>query len=284
MQLGQDQLPMERVLGVHWCVHSDSLKFKIELKDVPCTRRGILSTISSIYDPLGLIAPVVLVGKQILQDICHGSNRDEPVPDDVYTKWERWRGELPLLHQLNVQRSFKPDNFGKVVTKQLHSMSDASRTGYGQASYLRLVDERGQVHCSFVAGKARVTPRKTVSIPLLELAAATVSVRVADMLKEELDYKNVEDFYWTDSEVVLGFINNKSRRFHVYVVNRVQQIRDHTSPKQWRHVGTSSNPADEASRGMTAKAFLENSKWLAGPDLANGGSMAPTTSKLQCTR
>ena len=105
-----------------------------------------------------------------------------------------------------------------------------------------------------------------MSIPRLELAAATVSVRVADMLKEELDYENVEDFYWTDSEVVLGFINNESRRFHVYVANRVQQIRDHTSPKQWRHVGTSSNPADEASRGMTAKAFLENSKWLAGPD------------------
>ena len=106
----KDQLPMERALGVHWCVHSHSLKFKIELKDVPCTRRGILSTISSIYDPLGLIAPVVLVGKQILQDLCHGSSWDEPVPDDVYTKWERWRSELRLLHQLNVQRSFKPAN------------------------------------------------------------------------------------------------------------------------------------------------------------------------------
>ena len=100
LQLGQDQLPMERALGVHWCVHSDSLKFKIELKDVPCTRRGILSTISSIYDPLGLIAPVVLVGKQILQDICHGSSWDEPVPDDVYTKWERWTSPTQCAKKL----------------------------------------------------------------------------------------------------------------------------------------------------------------------------------------
>ena len=189
LQLGQDQLPVERALGMRWCIQSDSLNFRIELKDVLCTRRGILSTISSVYDPLGLIAPVVLVGKQILQDICQGSDWDEPVPDYVYTKWEKWRSELPLLHQLNVQRSFKPANFGRVVTKQLHSMSDASKSGYGQASYLRLIDEKGQIHCSFVAGKARVTPQKTVSIPRLELAAATVSVRVADMLKAELDYE-----------------------------------------------------------------------------------------------
>lgn len=81
-------------------------------------------------------------------------------------------------------------------------------------------------------GKARVAPRKTVSIPRLELAAAAVSARVADVLKNELDYERIEDFYWTDSKVVLGFINNESRRFHVYVANRVQQIRDYASPSQ----------------------------------------------------
>lgn len=90
--------------------------------------------------------------------------------------------------------------------------------------------------------ESRELPHERLSIPRLELAAATVSVRVADMLKAELDYEDVEEFYWTDSEVVLGFINNESRRFHVYVANRVQLIRDHTSPKQWRYVGSSSNP------------------------------------------
>ena len=102
LQLGQDRLPVERALGVQWCVESDSLKFKIELKDLPCTRRGILSTVSSIYDPLGLIAPVVLVGKQILQDICQGLDWDEPVPDEVYVRWEKWRSELHLLHRVCV--------------------------------------------------------------------------------------------------------------------------------------------------------------------------------------
>ena len=266
LDLGSDKLPIERALGVEWCIESDAFKFRIELKDKPCTRRGILATISSIFDPLGLIAPVVLVGKQILQEICHGKDWDESIEGEVLAKWGRWRSQLPLLEQLNIPRNFQPPDFGSIATAQLHNMSDASQVGYGQCSYLRLVDENGRIHCSLVMGKARVAPLKTVTIPRLELTAATVSVRVASMLKEELDYGGLQDFYWTDSKVVLGFINNESRRFQVYVANRVQFIRDHTSPDQWRYVESGSNPADEASRGMNAKEFMQRSQWIKGPD------------------
>jgi len=68
INLDLDKLPMERALGVQWCIQSDTFQFRITLKDRPCTRRGILSTVSSIYDPLGFIAPVLLEGKSILQD------------------------------------------------------------------------------------------------------------------------------------------------------------------------------------------------------------------------
>ena len=133
-------------------------------------------------------------------------------------------------------------------------MSDASQVGYGRCSYLRVVDKNGRIHCSLVMGKARVAPLKTVTIPRLELTAATVSVKVASMLKEELDYDGLQDFYWTESKVVLGFINNESRRFPVYVANRVQLIRDYTSPDQWRYVKSGSNPADEGSRSLCKKS------------------------------
>ena len=89
LALGQDKLPIERALGVIWCIESDAFNFRIELKGKPCTRRGILSTISSIYDPLGFIAPVVLLGKKILQDICHTNSWDEPVDDATRSRWER---------------------------------------------------------------------------------------------------------------------------------------------------------------------------------------------------
>ena len=76
----------------------------------------------------------------------------------------------------------------------------------------------------------------------------------------------MREFFWTDSTVVLGYINNESRRFHVFVANRVQQIRDHTESNQWYHVKTSENPADSVSRGLTAEEFVQNLCWLRGPD------------------
>ena len=94
-------------------------------------------------------------------------------------------------------------------------MSDSSQSGYGKCLYLKLIDENARVHCSLVMDKALVAPLKIVTIPRLELTTATVSVRVATMLKEELDYEELHEFYYTDSKVVLGFISNESSRFQV---------------------------------------------------------------------
>ena len=85
-----------------------------------------------------------------------------------------------------------------------------------------------------------------------------ISVKMGDVLKDELEYENIEDHYWTDSKDVLGFISNESSRFHVYVANRVQLIHDHTTPSQWHYVETTSNTADEGSRGMSPKDLLRN--------------------------
>ncbi|PIK44961.1 hypothetical protein BSL78_18184 [Apostichopus japonicus] len=71
---------IERALGVYWCVESDTFQFRISLQDKPLTRRGILSIVSSVYDPLGFLAPVVLVGKQILQEMCSLRILPSPVP------------------------------------------------------------------------------------------------------------------------------------------------------------------------------------------------------------
>ena len=99
-----------------------------------------------------------------------------------------------------------------------------------------MVDHRGRIHCSFVFGKARVTPLKPVTIPRLELMAALV---------RELDISVTGEVFWTDSKVVLGYIANKATRFHVYVANQ-----ERSSVEQWRYIGTQDNPADDASRGF----------------------------------
>ncbi|XP_029109940.1 uncharacterized protein LOC108941786 [Scleropages formosus] len=90
--LAFNDLPLERALGVQWCIESDSFRFNITLKDQPATRRGVLSTVASIYDSLGLIAPYVLTGKKILQEMCHqGSGWDDPLPEQLSLRWESWK-------------------------------------------------------------------------------------------------------------------------------------------------------------------------------------------------
>ena len=263
--LSFEDLPVERALGIEWSIESDDFQFRLVLKDRPLTRRGVLSTVASHFDPIGFLAPYVLVGKQILQEMCRdGADWDDPLPEPLCQKWERWRQDLPQLASTKIPRCYKPEGFGKVVSAELHHFSDASMTGYGQCSYLRLVDEHGKVHCSLVMGKARVTPLKITTIPRLELTAAVVSLRVSAMLRQELDEKDIKEFFWTDSKVVLGYISNDARRFHVFVANRVQQIRDRTTPDQWRYVRSEENPADHASRGLSAKE-LTVSNWFQGP-------------------
>ncbi|KAK3746502.1 hypothetical protein QZH41_001765 [Actinostola sp. cb2023] len=236
------------------------------MKDKPLTRRGILSTVSSIYDPLGLAAPFLLRGKQVLQLLCkEGIGWDDPIPDSLRAYWEIWRSELPLLEQVEMPRCFRPEDMQDLKTTELHHFSDASLEGYGQCSYLRLVDVNDRIHCSLVQGKARVTPLKPITIPRLELTAALVSVRVSDIISRELEYKELDEVFWTDSQVVLAYLNNDARRFHTYVANRVQQIRDRTKPEQWKYVESENNPADDASRGLSPKTLLQSSRWLRGP-------------------
>ena len=258
--------PTERVLGVHWCIENDQFLFRITLMDKPLTRRGILSTVYSMYDPLGFLGPVILEGKLILQELCRDQvGWDEEIPKSLQMRWESWRNSLLKLESLRVQRCYKPENFGTIVRIELHHFSDASTTGYSQCSYIRFINESGDIHCAFVIGKSRVVPLKVQTIPRLELTAALISVRMSAFLQQELDLGHVTEYFWTDSRVVLGYISNDTRRFHVFVANRVQEIRNHTEIAQWCYVKSSENPADEGSRGMKVEDFVQNSTWIKGP-------------------
>ena len=232
----------------------DCLGFSIVLKDQPLTRRGVLATVASVYDPLGLLTPLILRAKKILQEICRrGVSWDDPLPEDVQIRWERWKLDLMHLKELQIPRCFEPKTMSQKKSYELHNFADASTSGYGQCSYLRVKDEDGNVNVSLVMGKSRVAPLKITTIPRLELTAAVVSAKVDVMLQEELNYANLKQFFWTDSKVVLGYINNDAKRFHTFVANRVQIIRSNTDTKKWRHIDTKNNPADHASRGLSAE-------------------------------
>ena len=151
LNLQSEQLPIERVLGVQWSVGLDCFRFSIILKDQPLTRRGVLATVASVYDPLGFLAPLVLRAKTILQEICcKGVNWDEPLPEEVRPRWERWKRALLYLDELQIPRCFEPKTLNGKKTYELHNFADASTSGYEQCAYLRVKDEDDNVHVSLV--------------------------------------------------------------------------------------------------------------------------------------
>ena len=266
LDLLEDKLPFERALGVHWHVEKDQLGFNVNLPDHPLTRRGILSCVASIYDPLGLASPVILTGKQILQEMCReGTMWDDPLSEELLPKWKQWHQDLHLLNNVEVARCFKPHSFGNSKEIQLHHFADASLKGYGACSYIRMMNDSGEIHCALVMSKSRVTPLKTITVPRLELTAAVTAIKISQLLEKELHVDEVTHHFWTDSKVVLAYIANESSRFHVYVANRVQTIRNHSEPHQWHHIPTEQNPADLASRGCTASELVRNEMWFNGP-------------------
>ena len=214
-----------------------------------------MATVSSVFDPLGILSPFVLLGKKILQQLCkEAKDWDETIPEHLILEWERWQKDISLLAKIKVPRCYKPDEFGEVRVVKLHSFSDASEEGYGQCSYLRLIDDSGRIHCSLVMAKSRVAPLKHITIPRLELTAALVNAKIGTSLRKELGYGQIDEVYWTDSRVVLEYIFNNSRRFYTFVSD------------QWRYIATKSNPADIASRGLDAQRLIDKKEWWFGPE------------------
>ncbi|XP_062588283.1 uncharacterized protein LOC134249947 [Saccostrea cucullata] len=262
-----DETLVERALGVYWFIKKDVLGFQLNNNNQPATRRGILSIVSSVYDPLGIVSPFILTAKSILQNLCkRGISWDEEIPAKELVKWNTWLQQLPDLEKINVSRCYKSANFKNIVNCQLHCFADASEIGYGAVFYLRLLNEDGHVHCAFVLGKSRVAPLKSVSVPRLELTAATSAVKLCRMIMKELDYLVHQVCYWTDSMTVIRYISNKTTRFHTFIANHLAIIHEATEVEQWRYVDTKQNPADLASRGMNMEKFLKTHQWLQGPD------------------
>ena len=246
---------LQRALEVRWDVT------KATVKDKPFTRRGILSIVSSMYDPLGFAAPFILLAKATLQDLCRQKlGWDEFIPEESLKQWHKWLNDLPILQDYSIYRCLKPKEFGSIKNAQLHHFSDASQYGHGAVSYLRITNDQGHVHCTLLMAKSRLAPIKPLTIPRLELSAAVVATRMNKILRQEIDIPIDQSIFWSDSTCVL------KSRYQTFVANRIAAIRDATSPSQWRYVDTNNNPADDASRGLNAQELLENKRWLNGPE------------------
>lgn len=142
LDLTHKQLPMERALGIQWCTETDTFSFRVQQQVKPVTRRGILSIVSSIYNPLRFLAPLILPVKLLLRDLCRGW--DEEIQSGQAQRWMKWMANLEQLSNFSVQRCIKPADFGSLKMAQLHHFSDTSTEAYGTATYILLTNAQGE--------------------------------------------------------------------------------------------------------------------------------------------
>ena len=185
------------------------------------------------------MAPIILTARLILQDLCRRKlGWDEGIPEEDARKWTSWLGDLTNLSQVTIPRCVVRSDiqYSTLEKRELHYFADASSVGCSTVSYLRVVGPGGSVFCNFILGKLTLAPLKKASIPRLELTAATMAARMDSMLRAEGDNTVTDSVFWTDSLVVLFMIRNSSKRFPVFVANRLSQIEEVSDPSLWRFI------------------------------------------------
>ncbi|XP_037942526.1 uncharacterized protein LOC119675399 [Teleopsis dalmanni] len=238
-----------KTLGLFWLPKADLFGIKVKMEGI-ITKRVVSSDLARLFDPLGLLAPLKL-------------SWDEPLPTDLRITWSTFRKNLSTLENLQVPRHIFR---GEVPSStQLHIFADASEKAFGAAAYVRAILKDGRIIVRLLCAKSRVAPLKKQTLPRLELSAAVLAAELSVRVKSDLQEKDQPVFLWTDSEIVLSWINSQSSSFQTFVANRVARIQTLTLSEQWRHVRSKDNPADVLSIGLPARALSICVLWFQGP-------------------
>ncbi|XP_011691571.1 PREDICTED: uncharacterized protein LOC105452295 [Wasmannia auropunctata] len=258
-----------KTLGVTWNARGDQICYSAHSIEITeqLTKRNVLAEIAKIFDPLGLLGPIVLYAKKIMQDVWRCKLQwDESVPQSLYTNWLEFVRQLESMGRVSFDRKLLVDDCHNI---QIHGFCDASSVGYGACLYVRSSGKRGKTICRLACAKSRVAPLKTVTIPRLELCGALLLARLYREVSSASNVKPDKVVFWCDSTIVLHWLKTSPHSLKTYVANRVSEIQEITGPHAWRHVGSEDNPADAASRGQLPNAFLRNQTWFEGPSWLN---------------
>ncbi|XP_065081373.1 uncharacterized protein LOC135703945 [Ochlerotatus camptorhynchus] len=269
--LNLDEKATVKTLGLTWKTATDTLWIKVPdwRPGGPITHRVVLSEIARLFDPYGLVGPVVVQGKLFLQELWKAKySWDEPLSDELQSQWLEFRTNLCELDAVSVPRWIR---FGRdVITCEFHGFSDASDKAYGAAIYLRCVNRDGEVTINLLLAKSKVAPledlskrKKKQSTPRLELSAALLLAHLYESVSTSMMIA-AKSFFWTDSTIVKFWISSHPSRWQVFVANRVSEIQHVTKGGIWNHVPGIENPADIISRGATPAQITSNSLWWNG--------------------
>lgn len=253
-----------KTLGLLWNPVDDCLLYSINtfFPNSKITKRLILSSTAQIFDPLGLLSPVTIRAKIILQELWKIKlSWDESLPSDLHTAWTNYHSQLQHLNTVRIPRqSFCPN----AVSTELHGFCDASQAAYGACVYIRCRDMLGNYTCNLYCAKTRVAPLKLLTIPRLELSGALLLAELVDKVVSTGSHFECIS-YWCDSMICISWIHSSPHLLKTFVANRVAQIQAISNPKAWNYVNTQDNPADLLSRGLAPLELINSNLWFHGP-------------------
>ena len=257
-----------KTLGLEWNTSLDHFRLTVknESSSSDLTKRNLISNIAKIFDVLGWFSPIIIKMKILFQRLWESKiGWDDPVPTIIQDTWLRWNSELQLLSRSYVPRYYFPKDVN-ILNVQLHGFCDASEDAYAGVVYLRGEDTYGNVHISLVLAKTKVSPIKRLTIPRLELCGAHLLSRLLYHVTKIYQLPIAKVYAWTDSTIVLNWLDGSPKRFKTYVGNRVSTIIDRVPSNCWNHVKGLDNPADCASRGLFPSELVKHGLWWRGPE------------------
>ncbi|XP_015121265.1 uncharacterized protein LOC107044033 [Diachasma alloeum] len=260
-----------KVLGMCWHQSSDTYRYKSrDFNSSTITKRVVSSEIAQILDPLGFIAPIVIRGKILLQELWKlKTNWDDQLPDEYINGWKLFRNDVTSLDRVTVPRWLRLST--ETAEIQIHGFADASTVAMSTVVYLRTKNFNNQTSTVQICAKTKVAPIKQITIPRLELTAALLLTQLVSSTCQmlQLAKDQVEIHLWSDSSATLAWIRSHPSRWKDFVRNRVAKIQETLPTAHWRHIRGTQNPADCASRGISPTELADHQLWWSGLEWLN---------------
>ena len=305
VEIGGD-LDVDKVLGLAWDPKSDTLLFRVKLKlkmksggleiieistveklleyrESILTRRILQSNILSIFDPAGLLTPILLQSKLLLRESWCGLKPlgwDDILPQEQGDSWITFLSALLSLGELRFPRSLWPDQ-EVIGSPVLIVFSDGALLSYGTAAYIRWELKSGGYWTRLIMAKSKIAPKNILSIPRMELNGAVMNNRVKNFLLKDTNLNFSTVYQFVDSSTVLGYLHKESGVYKPFEGVRVSEVQSTnvfedvlntttnkttTRLKNWAWVAGKDNPADMCTKPRPVQALKPGGDWQVGPE------------------
>ncbi|XP_058816988.1 uncharacterized protein LOC131680284 [Topomyia yanbarensis] len=253
-----------KALGIIWSPGEDEFRFQaIQYTEQNITKRRVLSEIGKLFDPLGLLSPVIVIAKLLMQQLwAAGVSWDDNLNGDLLSSWLQFQRSLPEVRNIAIPRNVF---LSESIALEVHGFCDASTVAYGAAVYVRNILSNNTAILRLWCSKSKVAPMKELSIPRKELLAARLLSKLIVKVLQASKRQFREVVLWSDNQIVLAWLKKPLAMLQVFVRNRVAEILQETGRFQWKYVPSKDNPADIISRGQFPAALKINDLWWNAP-------------------